>query len=73
MRVAGRPRTVTAASAMICGDRERDAASAPPSRLTTAAVAIVVCGQRQLAAMPSSANSAAQPRVSRVMPYFDSV
>jgi hypothetical protein len=54
-------------------NRARDAASAPPSRLTTAAVAIVVCGHRQFAATPSSANSAAQPRVSSVMPHFDSM
>lgn len=58
---------------MICGDRAREAASSSPNRFSTAAVAMVVCGHSQLAAIPSSANSAAQPSVSRVIPYFESM
>jgi hypothetical protein len=57
---------------MISGDRALRDASSPPSRFATAAVEIVVCGHRQLARTPRSANSAAKPRVSSVMPYLDS-
>ena len=48
-------------------------AASPPSRFCTAAVAISVRGQRQLAATPLPASSAASPRVSIVIPIFDSV
>ncbi len=58
---------------MISGLRALFAAASPPSRFTTAAVAIVVCGHRQLARTPESANSAAKPSVSSVMPYLESM
>jgi hypothetical protein len=67
----GRRRISTAASAMISGVRELAAAAGPPSRFMTTAVAIRVCGHKQLAATPASAYSAAQPRVSSVMAYLD--
>ena len=61
----------TVASAMIWGVRAVAIAAAPPIRLMVTAVPILVCGHRQFAAIPASANSAAQPgRVSRVIAYF---
>ena len=61
---------VIAASAMMSGVRDL-AASDSPSRLITAEVAMVVWGHRQFARTPRSASSAANPRVSNVIPYFD--
>jgi hypothetical protein len=53
--------------------RARAIASSPPSRFCTAAVAMIVRGQRQLAPIPASASSAARPSVIIVMPIFESV
>ena len=58
---------------MISGVRARAIASSPPSRFCTAAVAMIVRGQRQLAPMPASASSAATPSVIIVMPILESV
>lgn len=59
-----------AESAAISGVRETRIISSPPRAYFTAAVATVVAGHSVLAAMPSSANSAARPRVTIVIPYF---
>src|SRR3989442_12957579 len=66
----GRVKIACAASATMRGSRERRTDSSPPSRLRTAAVAMVVRGHRELAAMPYSLNSSAKPRVQRLMPYL---
>ena len=66
----GRVTTAYAASAYNSGLRARAIASSPPSRFCTAAVAISVRGHSALDAMPSSANSAANPRAHRVIPYL---
>jgi hypothetical protein len=58
-----------AASAMMSGVRERRRMSSPPS-MPTAAVSMVVRGQRALKAMPSPRNSAAMPSTHMLMPYF---
>src|SRR5699024_3916047 len=63
-------RTAHAASATICGVRLLAISSAPPRRLFTAAVAIVVCGHRLFAATPSALSSSARPSVTRDIPYF---
>jgi len=55
---------------MIAGVREPASASSPPSRLATAAVAIVVRGHREFAAIPASRSSSANPRVTRLIPYL---
>ena len=68
-----RTRTAWAASATISGVRARAIASSPPSRFCTAAVAMIVRGQRQFAPMPASASSAATPSVIIVIPIFESV
>src|SRR5207244_3047807 len=51
------------------GDDARVAAFRP-RRLRFAAVAIVVRGQSEFAATPSSLNSSAKPRVHMLMPYL---
>jgi hypothetical protein len=68
-----RTRMAWAASATISGVRARLIASSPPSRFWTAAVAMMVRGQRQLAPIPASASSAASPSVIIVMPILESV
>ena len=40
---------------------------------STAAVAMVVRGQSEFTAMPSSCSSSAMPSVHMLMPYFDMV
>jgi hypothetical protein len=47
--------------------------ASPPSRFWTAAVAIKVRGHSVLDAMPSCANSAANPSAARVIPYLASM
>src|ERR1700704_2269587 len=69
----GRDRISTAASAMICGLRDRAAILSPPARLVTAAVAMYVSGHRQEKPTPASAYSSAQPSDNSVIPYLDSV
>lgn len=44
-----------------------------PGIILRAAVSITVTGQSELTATPSSENSAARPRVTRLMPYFEMV
>ena len=58
---------------MISGERERAIAALPPSRFWTAAVATSVRGHSVFDAIPASANSAAQPSATRLMPYLASV
>ena len=55
---------------MIIGVREPAMASAPPSKLATAAVAIVVRGHSEFAAIPTSRSSSAKPRVTRLIAYL---
>ena len=62
-----------AASPMMSGVREAAIICSPPSRFSTAAVAIVVRGQSALAAMPASRNSPAQPRTHIDIPNFEMV
>src|SRR5947207_2698566 len=59
-----------AASATISGFREADMLDAPPSRFITAAVAIMVRGQRAFTAMPCGRSSSAIPRTHMLIPYF---
>ena len=70
---AGRPSSSIAASAMISGERECSRLSWPPSRFPTAAVAIIVCGHRQLLEMGRFACSAAMPNAASVIPYLASM
>src|SRR5699024_6174392 len=69
----GRLRTSAAASAMISGLRAARMPSSPPTTFCTAAVAMRVCGHRQLAAVPSCRCCSAKPCVSIVIPYLLSV
>src|SRR5580704_8249195 len=62
--------TAYAASEYSSGRRARAIAASPPSRFCTAAVAISVRGHSALDAMPSSANSAANPSAHMVIPYL---
>ncbi len=59
-----------AASAMISGLRDLAIAASPPSRFCTAAVAMIVRGQSEFAAMPSSLSSSASPSVQMLIPYL---
>ena len=67
---AGRVRIAWAASATISGVRDWFIASSPPSRFSTAAVAISVRGQSELAAICRSLSSSARPSVQRLIPYL---
>lgn len=71
--VASHDRMTWAASAMISGRRDTAMVALPPRMFCTAAVAIVVRGQRQLTATGRGCVWAARPRVSIVMPYLLSV
>ena len=56
---------------MISGVREAAIASSPPSRFWTAAVAMIVRGQSELAAIAlAPCSSSASPRVHRLIPYL---
>ena len=55
---------------MISGLRERAIAASPPSRFCTAAVAMIVRGQSELTAMPSSFSSSASPSVLHAHPVL---
>ncbi len=53
---------------MMSGLREPRTTASPPRRFWTAAVAIVVRGQRALTAMPALRSSPAMPRTHMLMP-----